>query len=536
LAGKGLNWSQEKPPNPLISLTLTSLLHSHPHLPGGKTGDDPGLERETGMYLPESEGFGGGAIALPAAARPRRLGRAYLRHGIARAAELDLVVDLGQRIGSRDWWRGLATCTALCAVAVSFAPRFQPLPGGVAAPLAPAQADQMRAQAIAPRAFGADTGRRVAATALVERLADTPERPQIQVTATLGSGDGFARVLQRNGVSEDQARAVAAAVARVVPLSDIKSGTKLDMTLGRRPNKRVARPLDNLAFRAKFELALEIERDGDAFRVKRVPIAVDETPLRLVGRVGSSLLAAARAAGAPASAIQSYLRAIGQHLSVGSLRSTDRFDMVVAHRRAATGETETGGLLYAGVQQGKRTLRLVKWTQGGREQFFDAAGIGETRGTMKMPVSGHMTSKFGMRFHPVLGYGRMHKGIDYGAPMGSPIVAATAGTVNFAGWHGGHGNYVQIRHAGGLGTGYAHMSRIKVKSGQTVSAGQVIGYVGSTGISTGPHLHFEVFKNNAAVNPASVKFVEAAKLVGAELSRFKATLARLTSVRIANGS
>jgi murein DD-endopeptidase MepM/ murein hydrolase activator NlpD len=129
----------------------------------------------------------------------------------------------------------------------------------------------------------------------------------------------------------------------------------------------------------------------------------------------------------------------------------------------------------------------------------------------------------------------MHKGLDYGAPMGSPIVAATAGTVNFAGWHGGHGNYVQIRHAGGLGTGYAHMSRIKVRSGQAVTAGQVIGYVGSTGISTGPHLHFEVFKNNVAVNPASVKFVQAAKLVGSELSRFKATLARLTSVRIANG-
>jgi murein DD-endopeptidase MepM/ murein hydrolase activator NlpD len=319
-------------------------------------------------------------------------------------------------------------------------------------------------------------------------------------------------------------------------LGDIRSGTKLDMTLGRRPNKKVARPLDHLAFRAKFDLALDVVRDGDAFRVKRIPIAVDETPLRIVGRVGSSLLSAARAAGAPAAAIQTYLRTIGQHMSIGSLKSGDRFDLVIAHRRAATGETETGGLLYAGLQQGKRALRLVKWTQGGKEQFFDAAGVGETRGSMKMPVAGHMTSRFGMRFHPVLGYGRMHKGIDYGAPMGSPILAATSGTVNFAGWHGGHGNYVQIRHTGGLGTGYAHMSRIKVRAGQQVTAGQVIGYVGSTGISTGPHLHFEVFKNNVAVNPASVKFVQAAQLAGAELSRFRALLGRLTSVRISSGS
>jgi murein DD-endopeptidase MepM/ murein hydrolase activator NlpD len=136
----------------------------------------------------------------------------------------------------------------------------------------------------------------------------------------------------------------------------------------------------------------------------------------------------------------------------------------------------------------------------------------------------------------VLGYSRMHKGVDLGAPSGAPIVAVTDGIVAFAGWHGGHGNYVQIRHGTSMGTGYAHMSRIKVKRGQTVTAGQVIGYVGSTGISTGPHLHFEVFKNNVAVNPAGVKFVQAAQLVGSELNRFKATLSRLTAVRIANGN
>ncbi len=150
---------------------------------------------------------------------------------------------------------------------------------------------------------------------------------------------------------------------------------------------------------------------------------------------------------------------------------------------------------------------------------------------MKMPVAGHLTSSFGMRFHPVLGYSRMHKGIDYGAPMGSPIVAATDGVVNFAGWHGGHGNYVQIRASSTLGTGYAHMSRIIAKVGEHVRAGQLIGYVGSTGLSTGPHLHFEVFQNNVAVNPASVKFVQAAQLAGAELGRFRATLARLMSLR-----
>jgi murein DD-endopeptidase MepM/ murein hydrolase activator NlpD len=243
------------------------------------------------------------------------------------------------------------------------------------------------------------------------------------------------------------------------------------------------------------------------------------------------MLSSARAAGAPASAIQSWLRAMGQHVSISGIHPNDKFDIIVEHRRAATGETETGGLLFAGLEQGKRELRLLKWMSDGKEQFFDAAGVGETRGSMKMPVQGHLTSTFGMRFHPVLGYSRMHKGIDYGAPMGSPIVAATDGVVNFAGWHGGHGNYVQIRTSGNLGTGYAHMSRIVARAGQHVRAGQLIGYVGSTGLSTGPHLHFEVFQNNVAVNPGSVKFIQAAQLAGAELGRFRATLARLMALR-----
>jgi murein DD-endopeptidase MepM/ murein hydrolase activator NlpD len=398
--------------------------------------------------------------------------------------------------------------------------------------MAEAQADQMRAQAIAPQAYGSDTGRRMPATALVERLADTPERPRIDLTATIGRGDGFARTLERAGVSADEAKTVAGLVAGAVALGDIKSGTKLDLTLGRRPNRQVARPLDHLAFRAKFELALEVTRENGVLKLKRIPIAVDDTPLRIIGRVGSSLLAAARAAGAPASAIQSYLRALGQHLSIShDVHANDRFDLIIAHRRAATGETETGGLLYAGLSQGRKKLRLLKWTEDGREQWFDAAGVGERHGQMRMPVAGHLTSKFGMRYHPVLGYSRMHKGIDYGAPMGSPIIAATDGVVNFAGWHGGHGNYVQIKQSAHFGTGYAHMSKIVAKVGQHVHAGQIIGYVGSTGLSTGPHLHFEVFVNNVAVNPAGVKFLQAATLSGAELGRFKAELAHLMALR-----
>ena len=125
-----------------------------------------------------------------------------------------------------------------------------------------------------------------------------------------------------------------------------------------------------------------------------------------------------------------------------------------------------------------------------------------------------------MRRHPILGYRRMHRGHRFPARHGTPIYAVTDGTVTFAGRHGGYGNFVRIQHGGGLATGYAHMSRIAVRSGQQVRRGQVIGYVGSTGLSTGPHLHYEMYRNGQTVDPASVRFVTRAQLSGSELAEF----------------
>jgi murein DD-endopeptidase MepM/ murein hydrolase activator NlpD len=171
---------------------------------------------------------------------------------------------------------------------------------------------------------------------------------------------------------------------------------------------------------------------------------------------------------------------------------------------------------------------LMRWGSEGR--FFEASGVGETRSGLIAPVPGRITSGYGMRRHPILGYRRMHAGIDFRAGQGTPIYAVTDGTVQFAGRNGGHGNYVKINHGSGLATGYAHMSRIAVSSGARVSRGQVIGYVGSTGLSTGPHLHYEVFRNGKAVNPTSIAFVTRSQLSGRELANFRARLGELQQV------
>ena len=149
---------------------------------------------------------------------------------------------------------------------------------------------------------------------------------------------------------------------------------------------------------------------------------------------------------------------------------------------------------------------------------------------MMWPVRGGISSTFGLRVHPILRFARMHKGVDFRAAWGSPIVAAADGQVVRAGWAGGYGQQVRIAHAGGLSTSYSHMSRITAPAGSVVRQGQLIGYVGSTGLSTGPHLHYEVHRGGTAVNPMSVKFVSHSMLEGAELEAFRARLRSYLSI------
>ncbi|MFT3978009.1 MAG: peptidoglycan DD-metalloendopeptidase family protein, partial [Sphingomonas bacterium] len=336
----------------------------------------------------------------------------------------------------------------------------------------------------------------------------------------------FPSALQGGGVGMADAARAATLVSQAVGLGDIPSGTMLDLTLGRRADKREARPLERLAFRAKFDLNLAVNRAGEGLVLERHPIAIDRTPLRITGRVGSSLYRSARAAGAPARLVEAYIKALASRLSIGrDVRAGDRFDIIADQARAETGEVQIGQLQLAGLDQGHRKVELVRW--GDRGQWWDAKGQSQQRGAMGMPVAGHVTSTYGKRFHPVLGFMRMHKGMDIGAPYGSPIHAAVDGVVVQAGRAGGYGNFVKLKHNGGIATGYGHMSRIAVRAGQRVQRGQLIGYVGSTGLSTGPHLHWEVWKNGASINPRSVSLSSMAVLSGKALREFKSKVATL---------
>lgn len=485
------------------------------------------------MFLRDDHGFGqtGGTAAIS-------FGRAIVPVAElgpfeklrAAAMHIDWVPDLGSRIGSLDWWRGAATCAALCATAYALAPPIgNPILGAVPAPLTGSARDDARAQTIAPLAWGADTGHHMASNDLVVPLNEAPERPVEERTATIGHGDSLGGVLQRAGVSEHDAQDAVALIAGAVPLGDLTPGKQIPMTLGRRPNKTVARPLEALAVRARFDLELSLKRVGDTLVLSRQVIAIDSTPLRVQGLVGGSLYRSARAAGIPAKVVETYIRAINSKFAIGQIGAGDRYDFVIDRKRAATGETQIGNLLFAGLDHGEKKTQLVQWTDG---TWYEATGQAERQGTFTMPVSmARVTSSFGMRFHPLLGFSRMHKGIDIGTPWGTPVHAPADGTIVYAGRSGGYGNFIKMAHGGNIVTCYGHLSRFATRAGQRVSRGEIIGFSGNSGLSTGPHLHWEVIRGGVAVNPRGFSFSSIATLSGDQLRAFRAKVAGLLAVK-----
>ena len=248
-------------------------------------------------------------------------------------------------------------------------------------------------------------------------------------------------------------------------------------------------------------------------------------PRRIRGRASDGLYWSLRAAGASAEVAAQYLAALATQIDVGEVAQGSGFDIVLGSNRE---------LLYAGLSEtGGSTLQLVKWNANGRGEWINAANAerpAPVESGMMMPVNGHITSYFGNRYHPILHFTRFHAGLDIGASWGSPIVAAGDGRVVSAGWAGGYGREVQIAHGGGLTSLYGHMSEIVASPGSYVRRGQLIGYVGSSGLSTGPHVHFEVRMNGQPVNPLGVRFTSA-PVVDAHLAdAVKARLKLLLSV------
>jgi murein DD-endopeptidase MepM/ murein hydrolase activator NlpD len=442
------------------------------------------------MYLAHHDGgFAGGATALR-----RSLASAPLPRPFA------LAVDLGAELGSAAWWRGVVTLLLLVAASLALSPltRATAAKAVVAPPTMP--------------------------TAIVTTQ---PKIDGMTVEAASVTNESLIGAMVRSGAGIDEAGAVARLLAPYGDMARLDPGTKLTLSLGSRPSPYAPRRLQALGLTGPA-IDARVERVGTTFAIhsNRAPTTA---PLHLTGRAGDGIFVSASAAGIPAETIQTYLRAINGRIDFGALDPDARYSIIVERTKASDGTVRFGRLLYAGLDSQDQSARMIQWSVGGHDGWYDADAVSQARAAgLAMPVAGRLTSGFGMRFHPILGYSRMHQGLDLAAPFGVPIRAAASGTVSFAGWHGGHGNFVQLVHGGGSGTGYGHMSRIAVSPGEQVVQGQVIGFVGSTGLSTGPHLHFEAYRGGVAVDPRTMSFSVAPLLDGAQLAAFRARLAAIT--------
>ena len=438
----------------------------------------------------------------------------------------------GASVSSRRW-RGLAALGLSSMGAAMIGIAMAPLAAASARhPGGDSERLQHDALAIAPIAAGSVTGLRMVASEAVAPLDVVPGRPWIDLELRTVEGEHFAAMLARAGASNAEAGEAAALIRAEAP-GGIAAGTIVSLRLGQRGSAG-SRPIERIALRAGMALDLTIARgEGGGLSLSKRALPVDSTPVRIRGRAGEGLYWSLRAAGASPATAAEYLQALATEIDVGvDVGPDDRFDLVLAHRRIA-GESRAGPLLYAGLERsGERRLQLVRWNVAGQARWIEAASLTEARPSEPVwPVAGRISSGFGYRIHPILRFARFHSGVDFAAPWGTPIVASADGRVTAAGWNGGYGRQVRIAHGDGMVTTYSHMSGIAAEPGSFVRSGQLIGYVGSSGFSTGPHLHYEVHQHGRAINPLGVRFAASRPMFDdGQRSAFEARLKALLSV------
>lgn len=352
-------------------------------------------------------------------------------------------------------------------------------------------------------------------------------------TVEVQSGDTLMGLLMDNGISQEEAEGAIGAMKDVYSPKDLQIGQKLVLNLDPATEGKLV--AINLKSSATETVTVTRSQKGQ-FTAKAETTPLKTRMTRASSEIHSSLFVAAREAGLPMPIAAELIKAFSFDVDFQrDIQPGDSFDVVFERMDDPKGNlVKTGKVLYASLTLSGKTIPLYYYEKDGSGQYYSPAGESARKSLLKTPIDGaRITSGFGMRSHPILGYTKMHKGMDFGAPTGTPIYAAGDGVIAEAGPKGAYGNYVKIKHNGQYQTAYAHVSRFGkgIKKGVKVRQGDVIAYVGTTGRSTGPHLHYEILVNNVQVNPANVKVVGGGKLEGKDLKAFKSQIAAIDATR-----
>ena len=354
-------------------------------------------------------------------------------------------------------------------------------------------------------------------------------RDALRVKLALKPGDTLFETILDAGALRIDANAAIAAAKKIVNPRKLKAGQNISLAFVTSPNEQPSTVrLAELTIDLSAEQRLRVARllDGE-FVSGLVDRALHRENRRAVGTIENSLYNTAVAIGLPAEILIKLIRVFSYDVDFQrDIRKGDRFEALYETYTDETGETVRGSpLLYASMTLSGTKLAYYRFTlDDGFTDYFDEHGQSVRKALMRTPIDGaRLTSSYGKRRHPTLGYSKMHRGVDFGAPRKTPIFAAGDGTVERASRNGAYGKYIRIRHGTKYQTAYAHLNAYAtdIQRGERVKQGQVIGYVGSTGRSTGPHLHYEVLVNGKQVNPLAVKLPTGLFLKGTEFITFK---------------
>lgn len=358
-----------------------------------------------------------------------------------------------------------------------------------------------------------------------------PAPAVLEQTLKIKRGDTLMAVLVNAGVNRAEAHNSIEALREVWDPRKLRPGDEITLTFDSAAAPEGGEVFKGFTFEPQPALRVGAVRDTDgAFSPAEEKAPVVTQAYKAEGTITSSLFQNGVEAGLPVPVLIELIKAYSYDVDFQrDIQPGDSFEVMFERESTEDGRTvREGNVQYAALTLSGQRREIYRYEDTtGDVDYYDANGHSVRKALLRTPINGaRLSSGYGMRHHPILGYGKMHKGIDFAAPIGTPIYAGGDGVIERAGPFSSYGNYVRIRHNSEYHTAYAHMQRIAkgIAPGKRVKQGDVIGYVGTTGRSTGPHLHYEILKNGKHVNPQKVRFPTGRVLEGKELALFKESI------------
>jgi murein DD-endopeptidase MepM/ murein hydrolase activator NlpD len=372
-----------------------------------------------------------------------------------------------------------------------------------------------------------------------------PSQWRKQKTVAIQRGDTLMNVLVRAGLERTESHNAIRALSKLYSPRRLRPGQELSLSMaslgnGAKADTKPSTRLMAMTFHASVEEDVEVRRNNKGrFVARKISHPLRTFQQRAVGTINDSLFLAAQRANLPTAVLLQLVQLYSFDVDFQrDIQQGDRFEVLFESKYTDDGElARYGDILFARLTLSGTQVPLYRFVMAnGDIDYFNEKGESVRKALMKTPVDGaRLSSRYGRRKHPILGYTKMHRGVDFAARRGTPVMAAGDGKVEYAGRKGGYGKYVRIRHNSDYKTAYAHLHRYGrgIRGGKRVRQGQIIGYVGSTGRSTGPHLHYEILRNGRQINPLGLKLPSGIKLKGKQLALFQHQRSK-TDLAVAN--